>query len=95
MAPTAGDFFPNCLTGTRESFQIEWPSPAVESKSLRWTLWALEGVNAGTDGAVVFVEDLSAPALARQRLQQAERLETISQLASVHEERHRSRAGGP
>jgi signal transduction histidine kinase len=77
----AGLLLSQLFDGTRESFQIECPPPAVESKCLRWTLWAVEGVNGATDCAVVMVEDLSAVAMARQRLQQAERLETIGRLA--------------
>ena len=66
--------------GTRENFQIECVSGS-ESKSLRWTVWAIHGEDRGTENAVVMLEDLSGVALARQRLQQAERLETVGRLA--------------
>jgi len=36
---------------------------------------------AGPDSAVVMLEDLSGVAVARQRLQEAERLETVGRLA--------------
>ena len=45
------------FAGKRESFQVECPSPAVDGKSLRWTMWAMEGANQGTDCAIVIVED--------------------------------------
>jgi len=76
-----GRLLSELFAGGRESFQVECPSLAVESKSLRWTVWAMEGVDGGIDCAGVIVEDLSAVAIARQRLQQAERLETIGRLA--------------
>ena len=67
--------------GRRESFQLECAAWGAESKSLRWTVWAVHGEGAGTEGAVVMIEDLSGMALARQRLQQTERLETVGRLA--------------
>ncbi|MBZ5689698.1 MAG: PAS domain-containing protein [Acidobacteriia bacterium] len=67
--------------GTRESFQIECTAWGIEGKSLRWTVWAIHGEESGTVNAVVMLEDLSGVALARQRLQQAERLETVGRLA--------------
>ena len=68
------------FNGTRENFQIECASGS-EGKSLRWTVWAIHGEDSGTENAVVMLEDLSGVALARQRLQQAERLETVGRLA--------------
>jgi len=59
--------------GTRESFQTECAAWGAESKLLRWTVWAVHGEGNGTDRAVVMIEDLSGMAMARQRLQQAER----------------------
>jgi PAS domain S-box-containing protein len=59
--------------GTRESFQMECAAWGAESKSLRWTVWAVHGEGSGTESAVVMIEDLSGMALARQRLQQTER----------------------
>ena len=67
--------------GTRESFQMECAAWGAESKSLRWAVWSVHGEGAGIERAVVMIEDLSAMALARQRLQQAERLETVGRLA--------------
>jgi signal transduction histidine kinase len=67
--------------GTRESFQMESAAWGAESKPLRWTVWAVHGEGSGTERAVVMIEDLSSVALARQRLQQAERLETVGRLA--------------
>jgi signal transduction histidine kinase len=67
--------------GTRESFQLECAAWGAESKSLRWTVWAVHGEGTGIEGAVVMIEDLSGMALARQRLQQAERLETVGRVA--------------
>ena len=67
--------------GKRESFQIECAAWGTESKSLRWTVWAVHVADCRPDSAVVMLEDLSGVALARQRLQQAERLETVGRLA--------------
>jgi len=67
--------------GKRESFQIESAAWGAESKSLRWTVWAVHVADCRPDSAVVMLEDLSGVALARQRLQQAERLETVGRLA--------------
>jgi signal transduction histidine kinase len=67
--------------GTRESFQMECAVWGAESKSLRWTVWAVHGEGCETESAVVMIEDLSGVALARQRLQHAERLETVGRLA--------------
>ena len=67
--------------GKRESFQIECAACGAEGKSLRWTVWAVHGEHSRPDSAVVMLEDLSGVALARQRLQQAERLETVGRLA--------------
>lgn len=67
--------------GIRESFQIECAAWGSEGKSLRWTVWAIHGESRGTENAVVMLEDLSDVVLARQRLQQAERLETVGRLA--------------
>ena len=66
--------------GKRESFQIESAAWGAESKSLRWTVWAVHE-DSRPDSAVVMLEDLSGVAVARQRLQQAERLETVGCLA--------------
>jgi signal transduction histidine kinase len=66
--------------GTRESFHLECAAWGAEGKSIRWTVWAV-GEGSGTEGAVVMIEDLSSMALARQRLQQAERLETVGRVA--------------
>jgi len=67
--------------GTRASFQIECPAGGVEGKPLRWTMWAIQGDDSGAECAIVMLEDLSDAAVARQRLQQAERLEMIGRLA--------------
>jgi signal transduction histidine kinase len=67
--------------GTRESFQLECAACGPEGKALHWTVWAVHGKNNGTERAVVMLEDLSGVAVARQRLQQAERLETVGRLA--------------
>jgi len=67
--------------GTRESFQIECAAWGAESKSLRWTVWAVHAEDRRPESAVVMLEDLSGVILARQRLQQAERLETVGRLA--------------
>jgi two-component system cell cycle sensor histidine kinase/response regulator CckA len=67
--------------GKRESFQIECAPWGVESKSLRWTVWAVHAEDSRPESAVVMLEDLSGVALYRQRLQQAERLETVGRLA--------------
>ncbi|HKV77469.1 MAG TPA: ATP-binding protein, partial [Candidatus Sulfotelmatobacter sp.] len=67
--------------GNRESFQIECAGWGTENKSLRWTVWAIHAEDSRPDSAVVMLEDLSGVALARQRLQQAERLETVGRLA--------------
>jgi signal transduction histidine kinase len=67
--------------GKRESFQIECAAWGSESKSLRWTVWAVHAEDSRPESAVVMLEDLSGVALARQRLQQAERLETVGRLA--------------
>ena len=67
--------------GRRESFQMECAAWGAESKSLRWTVWAVHGEGSGAERAVVMIEDLSGVALARQRLQQAEQLETVGRLA--------------
>jgi two-component system, cell cycle sensor histidine kinase and response regulator CckA len=67
--------------GKRESFQIECAAWEAESKSLRWTVWAAHAEHSRPESAVVMLEDLSGVALARQRLQQAERLETVGRLA--------------
>jgi signal transduction histidine kinase len=75
-----GRLLSQVFDGSRESFQVECPS-TVEGKSLRWTGWAVEGEDHRTDCAVVVLEDLSDVVLARQRLQQAERLETIGRVA--------------
>ena len=69
------------FAGKRENFQIECPASGVESKSLRWTVWAVRGDHAASDYAVVILEDLSNATAARHRLQQAERLETLGRLA--------------
>src|ERR1700739_2639353 len=61
--------------GKRDSFQIECAEWGAEVKSLRWTVWAVHAEHGRPDGAVVMLEDLSGVALARQRLQPAERLE--------------------
>jgi signal transduction histidine kinase len=66
--------------GKRETFQIECAAEAAESKSLRWTVWAVHAEDGRPENAVVML-DLSGVALARQRLQQAERLETVGRLA--------------
>jgi hypothetical protein len=65
----------------RETFQIECAAEAAESKSLRWTVWAVHAEDGRPENAVAMLEDLSGVALARQRLQQAERLETVGRLA--------------
>jgi len=67
--------------GRRESFQLECAAWGAENKSLRWTVWAVHGEGTRTESAVVMIEDLSGMALARQRLQQTERLETVGRLA--------------
>jgi signal transduction histidine kinase len=67
--------------GKRESFHIECAAWGSESKSLRWTVWAVHAEDSRPESAVVMLEDLSGVALARQRLQQAERLETVGRLA--------------
>ncbi|HXJ89546.1 MAG TPA: ATP-binding protein [Candidatus Binatia bacterium] len=67
--------------GTRESFQVEGAASGRERKSLRWTVWAVHAERGKVESAVVMVEDLSDVAFSRQRLQQAERLETIGRLA--------------
>lgn len=67
--------------GKRESVQIECPPWGMESRSLRWTLWAVRGEKSGLDCAVVMLEDVSEIAASRQRLLQAERLETVGRLA--------------
>jgi len=67
--------------GSRESFQMECAARGAESKSLRWTVSAVHGEGTGTERAVVMIEDLSGMALARQRLHQTERLETVGRLA--------------
>jgi len=67
--------------GRRESFQMECATWGAESKSLRWTMWAVHGEGSRAERAVVMIEDLSGVALARQRLQQAEQLETVGRLA--------------
>jgi signal transduction histidine kinase len=64
----------------RESFQIESAAWGAESKSLRWTVWAVHE-DSRPGSAVVMLEDLSGVVVARQRLQQAERLETVGRLA--------------
>ncbi len=69
------------FSSTRESFQLECPAHDAEAPSLRWTVWAVHGESGASDCALVMVEDLSAVATAKQRLQQAERLETIGRLA--------------
>lgn len=67
--------------GLRESFRIECPSLRETSKSLRWTVWRLQGEDRDPELAVVMLEDLSDAAMARERLQQAERLEIVGRLA--------------
>lgn len=67
--------------GNRETFQIECAAWGTESKSLRWTVWAVHAEDNRPESAVVMLEDLSGIALTRQRLQQAERLETVGRLA--------------
>ena len=67
--------------GTRESFQIECAAGGAENRSLGWTVWAVHGEDSATESAVVMLEDLSGISVARQRLQQAERLETVGRLA--------------
>lgn len=67
--------------GTRESFQIEGAAWGDERTSLRWTVWAVHADDSRPESAVVMLEDLSGVALTRQRLQQAERLETVGRLA--------------
>ena len=76
-----GKLLSELFAGKLESFHVECPSPAVDGKSVRWTMWALEGANRDTDCAIVIVEDLSAVTVARERLHQAERLEAIGRLA--------------
>jgi two-component system, cell cycle sensor histidine kinase and response regulator CckA len=66
--------------GTRDCFQIDSPASGTDDKSLRWTAWAVPGA-AGTDLAVVMLEDQTGEAVVRQRLHQSERLETIGRLA--------------
>ena len=67
--------------GKRESFQIECAAWGAESKSLRWTVWAVHAEESRPESAVVMLEDFSDVELARQRRQQAERLETVGRLA--------------
>jgi signal transduction histidine kinase len=67
--------------GKRESFQIEGAAWGTETKLLRWTVWAVHAEDSRPRSAIVMLEDLSSVALARQRLQQAERLETVGRLA--------------
>lgn len=67
--------------GMRESFQIECAACGAESELLRWTVWAVHALDSRPESAVVMLEDLSGVALARQRLQQAEQLETVGRLA--------------
>src|SRR6516164_4724293 len=67
--------------GTRQSFQVECPVPGDVSKSRRWTIWAVRTEAGGPRSAVVMLEDLTGAAAAQQRLQQAQRLETIGRLA--------------
>ena len=69
------------FSGTRENFQLECPAHGAEGQFLRWTVWAVHGESGASDCAIVMVEDLSPVATAKQRLQQAERLETIGRLA--------------
>jgi len=74
-------FLTELFRGTRDSFQVECPSNCAESKSLRWTVWSVEGEKGISNCAVAMVEDLSSLAIAKQRLQQSERLETLGRLA--------------
>ena len=67
--------------GTRQSFQIECPVAGDTNKSLRWTVWAVRGEAGGPRFAVVMLQELTCAAAAQQRLQQAERMETIGRLA--------------
>jgi len=67
--------------GARESFQIECAARGGDSKSLRWTVWAVHAEDCRPESAIVMLEDLSGVTLARQRLQRAERLETVGRLA--------------
>ncbi len=81
--PDAGDIqrlISDLFSGTRESLRFDGPTGS-DSRSLRWTVWAVQGGNVEPDSAVVMVEDLSGIAMAERRLQQAERLETVGRLA--------------
>lgn len=67
--------------GARETFQIESASPGDQTKTLRWTVWSVQGAKHRPDCAVVMLEDLSDVAITQQRLQQAEKLEMVGRLA--------------
>jgi len=67
--------------GSRETFQVVGSASHADHKSLRWTIWAIHEPDHPTESAVVMVEDLSHIDFAHQRLEEAERLETLGRMA--------------
>jgi two-component system cell cycle sensor histidine kinase/response regulator CckA len=69
------------LHGTRFSFQVECPACVAQDRLLRWTAWVPQKDVRVAEPVFVLAEDVCCVTTACQRLQQAERLETIGRLA--------------
>jgi two-component system, cell cycle sensor histidine kinase and response regulator CckA len=68
------------FAGKRESFQIASHTRSANSRPLRWTAWRVRGKNSRPDYALAIAEDATANEAAEQRLERAERLETVGRL---------------
>jgi two-component system cell cycle sensor histidine kinase/response regulator CckA len=65
----------------RDSFQMDSQTTGANSRPLRWTAWRVPGTNGHADYALASAEDASRHREAEQRLQQAQRLESVGRLA--------------
>jgi len=67
--------------GQRDSFQIDSKTPGPNGRSLRWTVWRVQGDDGSTEAVLAMAEELGEATAAEQRLRQAQRLEVVGRLA--------------
>lgn len=68
------------VEGKRDSFQIQSKTASADRRSVRWTVWKVQG-HGGADGVLAMAEDIAGESAADEHLRQAQRLEVIGRLA--------------